>query len=417
MNEIHSGLGRRDFMRRAAAAGFFIGVPSLLAACGSDDKSSSEPDAAPGAGGASPLKIGELLDLSGPLGAVGEDIQAGFAVYLGFNDGKLGGRKIEVMTEDDEGNPDIAQRKARRLVEEIGVPIVTGLVSSSVALAVRDYFDERKVPVVVSNAAADALTRDLRSDYIYRVATSAYQVPYGSAEWVYENVGQNVFVSVPDYAAGTAIGDAFVQGFEEAGGTIAGRQLTPPFGAARDYQPFLSEIQASDADVVFAFYAGADAINFVRQYDDFGLKDRLPLVGYAAVEEEVLHEQGDSALGVLSQSHYAHSLDNPENIRFVEAYKERTGRNPSAYSVQGYDAAQFIDLALQATDGSADDGALLAAEMGKIVKFPSPRGEAFEMDPATHNAVNPVYMLRVEDVDGELVNTVLAEVGVARDPG
>jgi branched-chain amino acid transport system substrate-binding protein len=190
-------------------------------------------------------------------------------------------------------------------------------------------------------------------------------------------------------------------------------EAKPPFGTTSDYQPFLTAIQNSGARATFCFFSGAEAITFVRQYTQFGLSSRIPLYGSGFLTEgSVLEQQGAAALGVQTTLHYSDQLDNPANAAFVEAYTAAHGESPSCFSVQTWDAANVLNRALRST--SALDGDALATALGGVGSIgDSPRG------PWTFENQTPrqtMYLRRVEDVRGTLVNAVVQDLGQQSQP-
>lgn len=406
------GTDRRTFLRWSATAAAATAVPGLLAACGRGSGGSGS------GGGGDTLKIGLLLPLAGTYASLGEDMRKGFETWLDEHDGAMAGRTVELVVEDTEANPEVGLRKAQKVLGEDGVDLVSGIVSSAVALGVRDLFHERRVPLVISNAGANDLTRSAGSPYIFRTSFSNWQTSYSIGAWAAENLTMDgMYVMAPDYAAGHEDAEAFREAYEGAGGTILDEAF-PPFGTTQDYQPFLSTVRQSGAKGVFAFFAGGEAIAFVQQYRDFGLKDEIPLIGTGFLTDEgVLPAIGDAALGMRTSLHYAPLLDNPANTRFIASYTEQHGEAPTVYSVQSYDAAALIDAGLRAVEGSTEDVDALVEAMAEVGEIDSPRG-TFRMDPKTRNPVQTFYLREVqEQADGSLANVVLESLGEFADPG
>ena len=147
----------------------------------------------------------------------------------------------------------------------------------------------------------------------------------------------------PDYAAGQEVVDGFTAAYEEGGGTVAGQALTP-FGTTQDYQPFLSPIQSSGAEATFVFYSGGEAVSYVQQYAEFGLKDTIPLYGSGFLTEgSVLDAQGEAAVGVQTTLHYSTEIENEANEAFVAAYQEAYDELPTVFGMTTYDTANVLD--------------------------------------------------------------------------
>ena len=360
------------------------------------------------AGGAlAETKVGVLLPYSGTYAALGNEITLGFEMAL-----EEAGRSSEftIVTEDTEVKPPVGLAKARKLVLEDEVDVIVGVVSSGVLGALRDFIDGAGVPLIVANAGNNVATGEACSPYITRVSFSNGQVTRPMGEWLAAQGVSSVYTMAPDYAAGHQMIEGFSQAFTGAGGKIAGGEYTP-FGQTRDFGPYLTNAKASGAEAVFVFYAGGEAISFVKQYGSFGLAPEIPLYGAGFLTSPLYVEaEGDAAIGVTASLHYVPTLDNPVNEAFVEKFQAAHGRMPSEYAVQGHDAALALMAAL---DTGAREGAELANAL-RHVSFDSPRGP-LSIDPATNNVVQNIYVYdTVKDGDG-LTQKVIGTIEAVRD--
>ncbi|MGH3115013.1 MAG: ABC transporter substrate-binding protein, partial [Gaiellaceae bacterium] len=337
-------------------------------------------------------------------------------LYVEEHGGALGGRPVELIVEDEGDAPEIAVRKAQKLLRQDGVEMVAGVLSSASALALRDIFHEEQVPLITSNAGANAITAEAKSPYIFRAAASNFQYGASMGQWLYDNVTkEGVVVAASDYAAGAEITAGFRQIYEEAGGTVVG-EVFPPLGTTEDYQPFLSQIQDLDAEAVFAFFPGGDAIKFVNQYAAFGLAESIPLLGSGFLTDEVILEAlGDAALGIRTSLHYAPRLDNEVNEVFFAAYQEAFNTAPISQSMQSYLAGQLIDRGLTEVGGDTEDVDALVEAMANVGELESPGG-VFLMNAETHNPDLSFYLREVQEIDGQLWNEPLEELGVFEGP-
>jgi len=346
---------------------------------------------------------------------LGESITEGMKMYLDETGNEAGGRKLELIIEDTEIKPDVAQQKARKLIEQDEVDFVTGVVSSGVLIGLRDYLIETKKLLICSNAGANELSRGLKTPYIWRTSFTNWMQHWPIGAWAAENVGKRVYITVPDYAAGENALSAFTNTFEAAGGTVIGVQRTP-FPNMGDPAPFIAELAEAEPDLVYAWYSGSSAVTFVKAYHDFGLSGNLPLVtsGFT-VGEDVRPAQGEAALGIHNSLHWAPLLDNEENKRFQQAYQERTGRDADVYVVQGYDTGRVIVEMLNTVQGDTTNVDKMIEVLGGI-SFKSPRGP-FALDTNSQAPRQNMYLLQVQEVDGALQNAVLGSLGEIVDPG
>lgn len=358
------------------------------------------------------IKVGLLLPYSGVYAALGKEIEAGFRLGLDTY-GSETQDTFTVVTEDTEVKPPVGLAKAKKLALQDEVDVLVGVVSSGVLGAIRDFVDGAQVPLIVANAGNDEATGAACSAYITRLSFSNAQMNRPMGQYLFDQGVKTVFTMAPDYAAGHQQIDAFTAAFEAAGGKIVGQEFTP-FQQTQDFGPYLINAKASGADAVYVFYAGGEAISYVKQYDSFGLKADLPLYGSGFLTSSLyVNAEGPAAEGVVTSGFYVPTIDNAANTTFVAAYQAANDRLPSEFAVAGYDAAHAL---VQASSGGASDRAALAEALRKV-SFDGPRG-ATSIDPATNNIVQPIYVYEtVAASDGKgLTQSVLAQLPPERDP-
>jgi len=352
-----------------------------------------------------PIKIGFMAGLTGPGSQVGKDMVDGFKMFFEERGYQLGNRKIELIVEDNQGRPELAVNKLRKFVESDNVDLVTGEAFAHIALALAPKVDEYKVPYVMAVAAADDLTQRQRAKYVVRTGWTGSQPSHPFGEWVAKNLGYKRVVTIAaDYAFGWEVVGGFQRTFEESGGQVV-QKLWVPLNVV-DWAPYLSQIRR-DADAVFALAVAAAQLRFPKQYEDAGLKGRLPLIGGAVTfDEAALPRMGDEALGGITPLMYSAALDTPAMKEWVKKYKTKYGKVPSYYSETCYTSGRWIEAALKATNGNIEDREKFLAAL-RAVKLPDALRGPLELD-AYGNPVQNIYIRKVERKDGELQNTVIA---------
>jgi branched-chain amino acid transport system substrate-binding protein len=351
-----------------------------------------------------PVKVGLVIPQSGVYAPLGEDMKAGWDLWLEQHGGKLGGRAVETVVVDEGEGPDTGVPAVQKVLQQDRVDSVVGIVNSATALGSVEVVNSAKKLLIVANAGADALTGS--SKYIWRTSFTNGQVAYAVGKHVASTPEgkKGVYAMAADYAAGEEAIAGFKKGFEEAGGEIVGEAKTP-FGTTQDFQPFLAKARSADPGAVFVFYAGAEAVSFVKQYREFGLSERAALYGSGFLTEGgVLTAQGGAAEGVRTALHYATAIDNEANKSFVEAYEAKTGKPPTVYALQAWDAASVLDRAVKAAGGL--DGDALAGALGKVGEISdSPRG------PWTFEQQSPLQEMYLREVrtEGDAVTNAVVE--------
>ncbi len=393
-----SGTTRRDVLKvGAAATAAFSGAvsaPPILAAT------------------RAPLKIGLLNTFSGPSASTGDWNWSGVNVYLDQVKGTFAGRKVEVLKEDDQFNPQIGLEKVRKFVESDNVDLITGIQGSNIALAVLNYIKQSKAFLIISGAGTDAITWE-RVPYLFRSSISSWQLCHPLAEWIYDNLAKEMVVMSEDYAGGRDVAAEVIAPFVAKGGKIM-KEIYVPL-TVTDYSPYFTVVRSLNPPVVYNFSTGGShAIRFVQQWAQSGIKAKL--AGFAGfVDATTVEQQGRAALGVLSSTIYTDTLDNPINTKFVADYREKTKEYPNLFSDYGYVSMQVIDAALHATDGDTSNKDKLAEAMTKV-QLQAPRGP-FRFDPITHNPIQNVYICEEQEKNGRMVTAIIDTKKDVQAPG
>jgi branched-chain amino acid transport system substrate-binding protein len=353
-----------------------------------------------------PIKIGVLNAITGPLAVNGTEINEG--IYLYWQDemtNQVAGRPVKLIVEDSEGKPDVGLTKTRKLVESDKVQLILGPVSSAVAVAMRDYVHERKIPTIITQATANQLTAEKGSPFIFRSSMSSYQQEAAGGWYVSAKLGHKKIAVVGlDYVAGQEQTDGFIKTFMEGGGQSVEKMLMPL--GAMDVAPYVTKIQskAQDLDAVVGILWGPSAPQFLRAYEEYGLKGKLPLLTLGeTVNETYLRSVGDATIGIVSWFSYSPALDTPENKRFVQAFSRKFKKDPGYNNHLGYLAAKAAGETLKAVAGNVEDQARVLETLRRV-RFEAPGG-VFRFD-EKQNAVIPTYLRRVEKVGGKLQNSV-----------
>jgi branched-chain amino acid transport system substrate-binding protein len=356
------------------------------------------------------VKIGLLLPTTGVDSAQGTDTTKGFELYLKKFGHRADGREMRILKENDEAKPELALAKIKKLIEGDGVDFVVGPISSAVALAIRNYVHEHDTPLLVPAAFTRVLTSPQQaSPNIFRLSETSDQANYPMGAWIMKNTHyRKLIVMAADFAGGRHSVEAFMAGFRAAGGEVVAESY-PPFGT-NDFAPYLREARSIQADAVYAWFAGADAVHFVKQYKQCGLDKKLPLTGHSALTvDTILPAIGDAALGIVTVGSYSAALETKENREFVRDYDAAYQTWPSRYSECGWCAAALIRTALDTLKGDLSDRTRVRDELkNALPKIKPPRG-SMQFD-AYRQAISPIYITRTEKSAERLVNTVIDQI-------
>jgi branched-chain amino acid transport system substrate-binding protein len=361
-----------------------------------------------GQANAEKVRVGLPVPLTGFVAESAKDMVEGFQLYLQQSGGKLGGLDVDVIVEDTETKPEMALTKMRKLVENDKVHFVVGYLLAFEGYAVRDYAHDNKVPLFLPIVAADDLTQRQSSPYIVRMIWTSSQPNHPFGEYAYKTLGYRKIVTVgQDYAFGWENVGGFQTTFEAAGGQIV-QKLWVPLDAG-DHGPYVSQIRR-DADAVFALVVGGHIPKFIKTYQDFGLKDQIPLIGgNIMTDEDVLKHMGGEALGVLTSHSYAATLKRPQNVAFVKAFQAKYKKDPSYYAEAMYTAALWMDKALAKTGMPTNALKLVDAVKGVDLRD-APRS-ALKLD-SRNNPIETVYIRKVvkkasgKGLENQVIDTI-----------
>ncbi len=404
-------IDRRDFLR----LGLTTAGMAVVAACGGSGPTG------PGAPTGPEFKLGVVLPYSGVYAELGNSITNGMRMYFDSVGNQAGNRKITMVTADEQVALADAVAATKKVVEQDGVDMVAGYVSSPNAAGNRDYLHGLKMPTLIANAGVNSLSRAAKSPYIYRTSFSNWQPAHPMGTYVAEKLGKKrIQLVYARYGAGLESVASFKETFTASGGTIVGPDVATPFPNNGDQTPFVQAIQTDKIDGIFSFMSGTDAVTFLKKAAELGTLKKLSLVSGAGffVEQDVLAAITDAAPdGAITGLHWALTLTNKENQDFITKYSKKfAGRQADVFAVQGFDTARVIVDALNATKGNTSSKDAFMSAIA-AVSFKSPRGD-FKFDTDTHNVVQTIYIRKtVKDPKLGWTNQVIDQYPGVADPG
>lgn len=335
-----------------------------------------------------PVKIGMVTTLSTKAGYLGEEVRDGFRLAIAQEGGKLGGIPVELMVEDDGADPGKARQIADRFMRRDKVKLMTGIIFSNVAIAVVPRVVSSDVIYISPNAGPSQLAGKGCDPNYFNVAYQNDNLDEVVGQYVNDAGFKNVYLLAPNYPAGKDHIAGFKRYYQ---GQIAGEVYTKLDQS--DYAAEIATMRASNPDALFFFLPGGMGINFLKQYDQSGLNQTIPVFGPAfSFDERLLQAVGSAALGVKNGSQWTHDLDNLANRQFVAAFRETYGRTPTLYASQGYDAARLIASALKSVNGDVEQLTTLRTAL-RAADFESVRGN-FKFSTNQH----PIQDLYIREV-------------------
>jgi len=349
-----------------------------------------------------PLKIGALLDYTGPVAELGPKFEAGIRLALEEVDYMVAGRPIELIIEDAATSVGVALDKFKKLVDSDGVNIVIGPLMGDAHIAIAPYASESEVLATSLINGMGAIAREEvvdNSTYII-YPTTVYGQTYWFGEYCYNVLGYRTMVTIgANYAGKIGYTNGVSDGFKAAGGVVTA-QLWPSLGTP-DYSPYISTMVGVNVDVIlYALEGPGPVARFLYQAAEAGLETPMVTITQDGdYTPEALAELEDISLGILGESTYSWQLDNPENKAFVEGIMAKTGNLPSSSEQNAYTLTKIILAALETTGGDDTFAVLWPAVLA--VNMNTPAGPVHFTPEGV--AVCPAYVTQAELKDGEYV--------------
>jgi branched-chain amino acid transport system substrate-binding protein len=395
----------RNRVLRAGGARWLSVISAFLAAATLVLSACSDAGGSAGGGGNAagdePIKIGVLLPYTGPFGLYGKPMEVALRARFDQANNKVDGHPVQLVFEDEATDAGTAVSKATKLIDSDHVSAVVCCATGAATLAVGPILAERGIPQLgpipnpsglskYPTAAVAAPTAGHDATVLGRYAATS--LGYKSA-----------VVVASDFAYGHEVADGFTAGFTKAGGHVV-KTIVAPLGT-NDFGSYLSQV--GDADVTFGGFAGADAIRFVQQYDSFGLKSRIPLIGHGPMLTElVLNQIGDAAIGVGAGFYYSSTLDNPANKEFLAAMAATSQKIvPSHFTAGAWATGGVLLDAIHRAGDQATDGKVLAKAI-RTSHIEAPWGP-LRFDPKTGYALAPTYFYVVTKDGGQLHHKIV----------
>ncbi|MBC7583168.1 ABC transporter substrate-binding protein [Tardiphaga sp. vice352] len=377
------GISRRNFVAGAAGLGLSTALVSRPARAADE-----------------PIRIGLLTIKTGPLASGGIDMERAMIMYLKERDNKMSGRPVELISADTAGVPATARTKTQELVEKNKVHCLIGPLAAFEALAIDDYIRQAQIPTL-SVAAAEDMTQRNANPWFVRATSTSSQCAHPLGEYAAKELKYKKMITIgDDIAYGHEMCAGFQRVFEDNGGKVIQKLFSPL--AVPDYGTYVGQLK--EADAIFLGFAGSNGFRFLRQFVDYGMKDKMAVIGgMTALDEAVLRNMGDEALNIVTTCWYSAELDAKPNLTFAPAFRKEFKYDPGFYAAGTYVNGAVLEAAVKAVNGKVENKAAFMAAL-RAVNVDTARGPVKFDDKG--NVVGNVYLRKVTRKDGRLVNSV-----------
>jgi len=341
------------------------------------------------------IKIGFITTFSGPQGVMGQYMKDSVELALDHLGRKVGGLDVEMFYGDDQVKPDVGVQVAEEMLKKHQVDFMSGIIWSNVMMAVVPVVTGAGKIMVGSNAGASPLAGSQCNELYFTTSWNNDQTPEAMGKYLQDTGINDLYVISPNYQAGKDMVAGLKRNYK---GRIV-EEIYTKLGQ-QDYQAEITQLRSKNPKAVFAFYPGGMGIQFLRQYDQAGLRGKLPLYTVFTVDEISLPAVKDAAEGIYETRYWSPDLKNKANERFVSDYRKKYKKLPVFYGAQSYDSIMLIDSAVKAVKGNVKDTKGMVMAMRKA-NFNSLRGP-FTYN-VNHHPIQNFYLLRTDKLqNGEI---------------
>lgn len=361
---------------------------------------SPSPAPAPAPTSQEPIKIGLIYPLTGPMAMTGARMLEANTLAFEQAGYQVAGREIEVVEGDSGSQVAMAIDTARRMVENDKVAVILGPIMGNVKMAVAEYMSEVGIPHLNTSPAPWPIVTPAMP-WSIAGAGAEQQISSTSGAYAAKRGLKTVTLMTEDLMHSHGFADAFKAAFEAEGGQVIQEQFTPY--PSSDFAPYLTALK--DADALAAWYEGSDAILFLNQVHDFGIRKKMPVTSIfhgSFMANFILHAiepaAAEACLGEITVTPYSPFVDNPVNKEFVEFFQEKYGYLPDDTDTTPYDGGLIILKALEATGGDTTPEKLRDAILG--LDFMATQGRVI-FDKELQCRIRNVYVCEVAEVEGK----------------
>lgn len=401
---------------------FITAIALVMAACstpGADDDTTTQAPTTT-AGGETPttseettqppedlgaINVGLIAPFTGPFSVVADDLVDGWEMYWDERGStEVAGREVVWHTGDDANDPATGITQANALVSQEGVELIIGPVTTAVGAAVAEEMNRQDIPVLTPVLSDDNVTQRSPIEGVLRPAGwTASQVTHAFGDWAYDQGYRRIATICFDLQFGYEHCGGFSHVFKDRGGEIV-LQLWHGIGE-EDFAGYIAQLREADPDAVFVGNSGPDAVRFMQDWNDFGLKDEIPLLATETTTDQTSLRAvaPEAAVDLVSAGHFAEGRDAPATAEFTEAFIEKYGRVPSYFAAAMYATAEWVERAIEDLDGDLSDRAAFVEAIRGVQLDETPLGPV-TLDEYDHTIEN-IYIRRVEErPDGLLWN-------------
>jgi len=386
-----SATDRRTLLKSVGAAGL-AGLSGLAGCAG-------------GGGVDDTVRYGVLTPDTGVYSSLAEGQRQGARMAIrDVNESDEYDFEIERFDGDTEADDEIAQEEAERLIRQDDIDYMIGAISSSVALSLNEVASSQEI-VYNPGGAAIPITGSACNEYVFRCETNTAMIAEACAEWTIENLGSDVFFHIANYAYGESVLREWRSRMEASDAEFNEVDQTGAEFGAENFDPFISQIANSDADVVVVGSTGGDLVRFLSQAASQDLQEAVDIMTTTGSFLSIRRGVGRAGHGVYSGTRYVPSVETGDNGDFVSRFRDRYDSIPDNFSRVAYDSVRMTANGIREAGTAAPEEVTDA--LAGLSQSPTLFGDN-SFRSCDHQATNPVWVGR--NVEPESGDTATADV-------
>lgn len=349
-----------------------------------------------------PIKMGSLLDATGPLGLEGRRMISAteYAVSLINKKGGLLGRQIELKSFDTQSDIKLYTQYAQQLAMRDKVDVIQGGITSSSREAIRPIFDRTKT-LYFYNTQYEGGVCDRN---VFCTGSTPAQTVNHIVDYATKNWGKKTYIIAADYNYGHITSDWMKKFVTENGGSVAGVDFLPL--DVTNFSSTISRIQQAAPEFVLSALVGANHLGFYRQWDAAGMKSKIPIGSSVfGLGDELEAMDTSTTDGIITCYGFYPHLETPEAKGFVEGLQKFIGEDAkdiSELAAATYDGVMLWAKAVEKAGSVEAEKVISALETGITIDAP---GGKVTMDPKTHHTIRPAYLAQPKNRHWEILET------------
>ncbi len=321
---------------------------------------------------------------------------------------------IELVVESAGYNADknILLDKINKMVMKDRIDLLTAPVNPGVVMKDVEVFSSHQLPFIINSLGEDIYNEGFTNEYIFINSMNLWESMWATGYWGATAYGKDACTLCALHDGGYGIAMAFAIGLESKEGSLKQVMVTHRESRTEDPSEAIKTAMESNPSFINGLYSGKESISFLNAYRDLGYLGKVPLTGCPfMVDELLLDELGELALGIQTIYSWATDSENPENRQFIKAFREKMGRQPDAYALLAYETGCLVAKVGEQLGDQTPNPSVILDQLNNV-QTEGPRG-LLTFDPERRSIRTPLYLREVTKNDeGKLYQQTIEKIDI-----